>query len=79
VQTLGIIVLVLASAFTAMWASRRGAAAPRLRWLSAGLATAALGLALWTVRQMVGDHRRAAPVHASPTSSRELAPSAPTA
>ena len=61
-RTLAILVLVLASAFTAQWASRRGAAAPRLRRLSLGLAAAALGLALWTVAQMVGDHRRAAPV-----------------
>jgi hypothetical protein len=67
VHTLGIIVLVLASAFTAQWASRRSAAASRLRWLSLGLAAAALGLALWTVGRMFGDHRRAAP--ASSTSS----------
>ncbi|MES2521611.1 MAG: hypothetical protein V4617_02850 [Gemmatimonadota bacterium] len=65
-HTLGIILLVLASAFTAMWASRRGAAAARLRWLSFALAAAALVLALWTVWRMVGDHQRAAGVAAAP-------------
>lgn len=71
---IGIILLVLASAFTAQWAARRGAAAPRLRWLSVGLAVAALGLALWTASRTLGDHRRAASAEATPASSGEAAP-----
>ena len=63
---IGIVLLVLASAFTAQWAARRGAAARGLRWLSVGLAAAALGLALWTVRQTLDDHRRAAPAETAP-------------
>ena len=57
VLTLGILVLVLASVFTG-YRARRPGASPSLRWLSIALAAAALALALWTVKQMVSDHRR---------------------
>jgi len=56
--TLIILLLVVASGFTAKRAARPGADA-RLRWLSIALGVAALALALWTVRKMVIDHRRA--------------------
>ena len=77
VQTLGIFVLLLASVIVAQRARRPGAAS-WLRWLGFGLAAAALGLALWRVAQMVGDHRRAdaAP---TPATSSERAPRQPAA
>ena len=73
-STSGVILLVLASAFTAHRARQRGPAAARLRWLSLGLAAVALGLALWAVVQTMGEHRRADAAPASTASPFEPAP-----
>lgn len=71
--TLLLVLFVFSSVVTAHRGRRPGPTGARLRWLSVGFAVAALGIALWTVAQMVGDHRRARPA-AAPTSERLVPP-----
>jgi hypothetical protein len=64
-----LVLFVFASVRTASRGRRPGPTGARLRWVSVGFAVAALGIALWTVAQSMGDHRRARSATA-PTSGR---------